>query len=184
MRIVGFEDDHIDGRLTQLFELYLSYLDEELRVGAQGIRVMPGVHDLLDALDARDDVIVGLLTGNIAPGARAKLMSAGIDPARFAIGAYGSDHERRGELPGVAQRRARELLGVDVAGGDVIVIGDTPADIDCGRAIGARAIAVATGSFSMDELRLHGPAALFRDLSATADVIRAIMADEPATWPS
>src|SRR5262249_50341436 len=147
-------------------------------------RVMPGVRELLDALDARDDVIVGLLTGNLEEGARAKLRSAGIDPNRFVVGAFGSDHEERGELPAVAQRRAREQFGIDVAGADVIVIGDTPADIHCGRGVGARAIAVATGHYSLDELRTHAPAALFADLSVTADVVRAIVAEEPAASAS
>jgi phosphoglycolate phosphatase-like HAD superfamily hydrolase len=184
MRHVGHGDDHIDSRMTELLDLYVGYLHEELLAGADGVRVMPGVRQLLDALDARDDVIVGLLTGNLEEGARAKLSSAGIDPRRFVVGAFGSDHEMRGELPAVAQRRAREQLGVDVSGPDVIVIGDTPADIHCGRGVGARAIAVATGHYSLDELRAHSPAALFADLSATADVVRAILAEEPAASAS
>jgi phosphoglycolate phosphatase-like HAD superfamily hydrolase len=178
MRHVGHGDDHIDARMTELLDLYVGYLHEELLSGAEGVRVMPGVRELLDALGARTDVIVGLLTGNLEEGARAKLRSAGIDPSRFVVGAFGSDHEERGELPAVAQRRAREQLGVDVSGADVIVIGDTPADIHCGRGVGARAIAVATGHYSLDELRAHGPAALFADLSATAEVVRAIVAAE------
>ena len=176
MRLVGHGDDHIDDRMTDLLDRYVVYLHEELRIGADGVRVMPGVCELLDALDARDDVIVGLLTGNLEEGARAKLRSAGIDPDRFKLGAYGSDHEERGELPAVAQRRARERFDVEVAGPDVVVIGDTPADIHCGRGLGARAIAVATGHYSVSELEAHLPAAVFTDLSATGDVVRAILA--------
>ena len=130
---------------------------------------MPGVCELLDALEERDDVVLGLLTGNLEAGARAKLSSAGIDPDRFEVGAYGSDHELRGELPAVAQRRAREELGLDIAGADVVVIGDTPADLHCGRGIGARAIGVATGHYSVDELSQHQPAAVFADLSNTLE---------------
>jgi phosphoglycolate phosphatase-like HAD superfamily hydrolase len=137
---------------------------------------MPGIHELLDRLDGRDDVILGLLTGNLVAGARAKLIAADIDPDRFVIGAYGSDHEMRGELPAVAQRRALETLGIEVAGPNVVVIGDTPADVHCGRSIGARAIAVATGSYSVAELMEHGPAAAFEDLSDTEAVLDAIMA--------
>src|SRR5205814_7926843 len=97
------------------------------------------------------------------------------------VGAFGSDHELRGELPAVALRRARDELGIAVTGSDVVVIGDTPADIQCGRAIGARAIGVATGHFSVDELRRHAPIAVFADLSPTDDVVRAILSDaEPA----
>jgi len=137
----------------------------------------PGIPPLLDALDRRDDAVLGLLTGNLAAGARAKLCAAGIDPARFRVGAYGSDHEVRGELPAVAQRRAREELGLEVHGGDVIVIGDTPSDIACGRGIGARAIGVATGHYTVEALLEHAPAAVFPDLSDTDAVVRAIMSE-------
>ena len=179
MRLEGHGDDHIDANMARVFDLYVAYLDEELRDGRAGVRVMPGVRELLDALALKEDVVLGLLTGNLAAGARAKLLAAGIDPTRFRVGAYGSDHERRGELPAVAQRRAREELRVDIDGRDVVVIGDTPADIECGRAIGARAIGVATGGFSVDELRRHHPAAVFADLSATRDVVNAILTDAP-----
>jgi len=175
MRIEGHGDEHIDAHMSPLLDRYVEYLDEELRVGSSGVRVMPGVCELLDVLDARDDIVMGLLTGNLEAGARAKLSSAGIDHTRFRVGAYGSDHETRSELPAVAQRRAREELGLDVHGGDVIVIGDTPADIQCGRGIGARAIGVATGHYSTEELWEHAPAAVFEDLSPTHEVVRVIV---------
>ena len=175
MRIEGHGDEHIDAHMSPLLDRYVAYLDEELRVGSSGVRVMPGVCELLDVLDARDDVVMGLLTGNLEAGARAKLSSAGIDHTRFRVGAYGSDHETRAELPAVAQRRAREELGLDVRGSDVIVIGDTPADIQCGRGIGARAIGVATGHYSMEELWAHAPVAVFEDLSPTHEVVRVIV---------
>ena len=175
MRLEGHADAHIDEHMPPVFERYVDYLHEELRSGSAGVCVMPGVQDLLEALDARDDVILGLLTGNLEAGARAKLGSAGIDPTRFRVGAYGSDHETRGELPAVAQRRARGTLGVDVSGGDVVVIGDTPADIQCGRSIGARAIGVATGHYSVKELWAHDPAAVFEDLTPTREVVDVIV---------
>lgn len=175
MRIEGHEDPHIDDRMPALLDKYVAYLGEELLTSAAKVETMPGVNALLNALAQRDDAIVGLLTGNLAAGAKAKLASVGIDFEQFKVGAFGSDHELRGELPAVAQQRARTELGVDVAGADVVVIGDTPADIDCGRSIGARAIAVATGSYSVDDLRAHRPAAVFEDLSDTGAVIDAIM---------
>ena len=174
MRLEGHADEHIDARMQALLDRYVLYLHEELRASERPVRVMPGVFELLDALEARRDVLMGLLTGNLVAGARAKLAAAGIDPDRFRIGAYGSDHETRGELPAVAQRRARDELGIVVEGGDVVVIGDTPADLHCGRSIGARAIGVATGHYSVQELLGHDPAAVFEDLSCTADVLRAI----------
>jgi phosphoglycolate phosphatase-like HAD superfamily hydrolase len=177
MRMEGHHDSHIDERMERLLERYLAYLDEELERGP-AVTVMPGVFDLLDTLEARDDVLLGLLTGNLAAGARAKLAAASIDPDRFRVGAYGSDHELRGELPAVAQRRARDELGVETRGRDVIVIGDTPADIQCGRSIGARAIGVATGHYSVEDLLEHSPAAVFEDLTPTHDVVRAIVTEE------
>jgi len=183
MRMEGHGDEHIDERMGRMLARYVELLHEELRGGPGSTRLMPGVRELLDALDARDDVLLGLLTGNLAAGARAKLSVAGIDPDRFRIGAFGSDHELRGELPRVAQQRARDELGLDVAGSDVVVIGDTPADIQCGRAIGARAIAVATGHYSVADLERHHPAAVFADLSATDEVVQAIVGDDLARGP-
>ena len=175
MRLEGHADEHIDARMQALLDRYVLYLHEELQASERPVRVMPGVFDLLGALEARHDVLMGLLTGNLAAGAQAKLAAAGIDPRRFRVGAYGSDHEIRGELPAVAQRRARDELGIAVQGSDMVVIGDTPADLHCGRSIGARAIGVATGHYSAEELRSHAPAAVFEDLSCTADVVRAII---------
>jgi phosphoglycolate phosphatase len=175
MRMEGHADDHIDQRMGRMLSRYVEILHEELNSGVGRTRVMPGVHELLDALDARDDVLLGLLTGNLAAGARAKLAAAGIEPDRFRVGAYGSDHETRGELPRVAQQRARDELGLDIPGHDVVVIGDTPADIHCGRGIGAQSIGVATGHYSVEELARHNPTAVFPDLSATADVVRVIL---------
>jgi phosphoglycolate phosphatase-like HAD superfamily hydrolase len=180
-RFDGKTDPQIVRELMRLLSRYVEFLHEELQSGVTSTRLMKGVRELLDALDSRDDVLLGLLTGNLAEGARAKLGAAGIDPARFRVGAFGSDHEARGELPGVAQRRARDELGFDIAGSDVVVIGDTPADIQCGRAIGARAIGVATGHYSAEELARHHPAAVFEDLSSTDEVIRVIVADSVAS---
>lgn len=177
MRFAGHADERIDAGMGGLFERYLEYLEDELRAASADVRVMPGVYELLDVLDDRDDAVLGLLTGNLAAGARAKLTAAGIDPNRFTIGAYGSDHETRAELPAVAQRRAREELGLVIEGPDVVVIGDTPADLSCGRAIGARAIGVATGHYSVEDLSLFDAAAIFPDLSCTDDVVRVIFAD-------
>jgi phosphoglycolate phosphatase len=176
MRLEGHADEHIDDRMGRMLDRYVEFLHEELTSGVGRTRVMPGVYELLDALDARDDVLLGLLTGNLAAGARAKLSAAGIDPNRFRVGAYGSDHETRAELPRVAQERARTDLGLEIPGHDVVVIGDTPADIQCGRGIGARSIGVATGHYSVEELASHSPSAVFPDLSATADVVRVIVA--------
>jgi phosphoglycolate phosphatase-like HAD superfamily hydrolase len=178
MRAEGHADDHIDGGMVQLVEHYLEGLRGELAEGTRNVRVLPGVPEVLDVLEARDDVVLGLLTGNLEAGAATKLGAAGIDIGRFRVNAFGSDHERRGDLPAVAVARARELLGLDVPGERVVIIGDTPADIECGRDIGARAIAVATGRYDVATLQSHAPAAVFEDLADTDAVVRAILADD------
>ena len=174
MRMEGHADDVIDARMQALLDDYVTGLHEELLSGATLIQRFDGVLELLAALEAREDRRIGLLTGNIEIGAGAKLRAVGIDPTRFTVSAFGSDHEVRGELPAIAQRRAREQLGLDVNGDRIVIIGDTPADIDCTRGIGARAIAVATGRYSVADLAEHSPVAVFSDLSDTDAVMRAI----------
>ena len=175
MRMEGHADDHIDERMSHLLDRYVDYLHEELDQTAAAVRLMPGVAELLDALEPRTDVVLGLVTGNLAAGAAAKLRAGGVDPARFRVGAYGSDHELRVELPAVALRRAREELDASIEGPDVVVIGDTPADVECGRAVGALTIGVGTGYYTADELRDCGADDAFDDLADTAAVVRAIV---------
>jgi phosphoglycolate phosphatase len=175
MRMEGHGDEHIDERMQRLLDRYVEFLEVELHDPAHPPRLMPGIDPLLDALDARDDVVLGLLTGNVPGGARAKLEAVGIHPDRFRVGAFGSDHELRPELPAIAQRRAREQLQLEIPGERMVVIGDTPADVTCGRALGARAIGVATGRYSTVELAAHGAAAVFEDLSRTEVVVTAIL---------
>ena len=161
--------------VDRVLERYVTLLEDELARPTQRTRVYPGVLELLAALDERADCVSGLLTGNVRPGARLKLASGGLDIARFRIGAFGSDSAHRPDLPAVAQRRAREELGLDLAGGDVVIVGDTPADVTCGRGIGARAIGVATGSYKVDALIAAGAYAAFEDLSKTDEVLDAVV---------
>jgi phosphoglycolate phosphatase len=163
-----------DGAVERVLARYVANLRDELAGPGHRTMVYPGVHAVLDALESRSDCVLGLLTGNVAEGARLKLRSAGLDPARFRVGAFGSDHHVRAELPAVAQRRAGELLGRPVAGADVVIIGDTPADMTCGQGIGARAIGVGTAAYRPDELVAAGAHAAFADLSDTAAVVAAI----------
>lgn len=175
MRMEGHDDQRIDAEMQRLFELYLRHLPDELSAEGHQAYTLPGVPELLDALEARADVILGLLTGNLEDGARAKLNAVGIAFDRFRIGAYGSDHEHRPELPAIARARTRQQLGIDIRGERIVVIGDTPADLTCGRALGAAAIGVATGRYSVEDLLAHAPAAVFEDLSNTDAVVRAIL---------
>ena len=174
MRTAGFEDAVIDERMPSVLEHYLGGLDREL-AAAPPPRVYAGVRELLDALERRADVTIGLLTGNIEGGARAKLAAANLGPQRFRLGAFGSDHERRDALPAIARARATALLEREIAGDALVIIGDTPHDITCGRSIGARAIGVATGHYAAAALAEHAPVAVFDDLSVTDRVIEAIL---------
>jgi phosphoglycolate phosphatase-like HAD superfamily hydrolase len=174
MQLAGLPRETIDARLPDALARYVQLLAVELQSEHRG-DVFPGVHALLDALEARDDVVLGLLTGNVHEGAAAKLKAVGIDRARFKIGAFGSDHADRPELPAIARARAHEAFGTLLPGSDVVVIGDTPADMSCGNGIGARAIGVATGRYSVDALRACSAAAVFSNLSDTDAVVRAIV---------
>ena len=164
----GMSDDEIMGGFDDLWSRYLAYL--EARLPEDPVSVLPGVAELLDALAAHEDVGVGLLTGNIVGGARLKLSSGGLW-GRFTFGSYGSDHEERDELPGIAVGRARELWGEIVSSEDAIVVGDTPRDVACGKAGGTRTLAVATGSFSVTDLAASEPDHVMEDLSSTMDVL-------------
>lgn len=178
MTLVGHDDARIDRDMDALLRRYLELLPAEL-AASDGPRpgTYPGVRELLDAVEARPDAVLGLLTGNLEAGAFAKLRAVGIAPARFVVGAFGSDHETRGALPAIARERAERKLGIQIDGGDVVVIGDTPADIACGQTLGARAIGVATGHYSVERLAACSPAAVFADLADTQVVLRAIMDD-------
>jgi phosphoglycolate phosphatase len=115
-------------------------------------RALPGVTTLLNDLRRRDALVLGLLTGNYPETGRLKIASAGIDPDQFLVAAWGIDGAARRELPPVAMRRHRELLGRDVAPAHVTIIGDTPHDVDCAKHNGCRVVAVATGSFTTEQL--------------------------------
>jgi phosphoglycolate phosphatase-like HAD superfamily hydrolase len=175
MRLAGHGDAHIDAQMQTLLDRYVECLHEELRAPGRRPYTLPGVPHLLDVLESKPDVILGLLTGNLEEGATAKLRAVGLDPGRFRIGAYGSDHEHRPELPAIALARTKRQLGIDVAGGAMVVIGDTPADLTCGKSLGASAIGVATGRHSVQELSRHEPLAVFPDLSETDAVTRVIL---------
>lgn len=173
MRMDGVSDAEIDARMDDVLALYVAGLTANLATGRRAY-TLPGVPALLDAVEACDDLVLGLLTGNLVVGARAKLGAVSLAFERFRVGAFGSDHEERPMLPPIARARASSLLGHEVPGERLIIIGDTPADIDCGRGVGARAIAVASGHYGVDELASHGPAHTFADLTDTARVLEAI----------
>lgn len=169
MRAAGVADAVIEARLGDCFASYLAELDTVIGEGA-GVRILPGVPEVVRALADRGDVVVGLLTGNIEGGARVKLRATGLWPL-FRVGAFGSDEIDRRRLPAVACARARAVTGLDFPLEQVVIVGDTPLDVDCARSCGAVAVAVATGQYGHDELAACEPDHLFVDFS---DVVAAV----------
>jgi phosphoglycolate phosphatase-like HAD superfamily hydrolase len=175
LEAAGQPEPRESARVRALCERYVGYLAQELERPATRTTLMPGIVPLLERLEAEAGVVLGLVTGNVAAGAALKLKAGGIAPERFRIGAYGSDAAHRPELPPIAARRAAALFGREPRGADVVIIGDTPADIACGAAIEARAVAVATGAYSVADLEACGPHAVFADLGDTDAVLEAIL---------
>jgi phosphoglycolate phosphatase len=150
--------------LADLQHRYVTNLAEEIVHPGHGRKgVMPGVREILDRLERRDDVLVGLLTGNFEDGARVKL--GHFDLWRyFRCGAFGGDAADRNALVPLAVERARGCGLPQIADAEVLVVGDTPHDVLCAHAAGATAVAVATGSSSVEELRATGAEHVFQDL--------------------
>lgn len=163
-----------EARVTAILDRYVGCLVRELGKPGHRTDIMPGVLELLDRLEAEEAVLLGLLTGNVAVGAELKLASGNIRPERFLVGAYGSDHAVRAELPAIAVVRAERHFGRRPSGAEIVIIGDTPADVTCGNGVGARAIGVATGAYTTDDLEAAGAYAAFTDLSDSDAVWRAI----------
>ena len=153
-----------DATIDAICATYLDALAAEMP-GSKGFVVHPGVRELLDALAARDDVAVGLGTGNLREGARIKLEHAGIHH-HFVFGGYGCDHELRPEIIRVAAERGAAHLGRPLDACRVVVIGDTPRDVEAARAIGADVLAVETGGIPASTLHAAGATWVAPDLTA------------------
>jgi phosphoglycolate phosphatase-like HAD superfamily hydrolase len=136
-------------------------------------RVLPGVYDLLEALVTRGDVALGLLTGNFRRGADLKLLHYRLDH-HFEFGGFGDDHFDRDDVARTALAEACRHLDRQYAPDHIWVIGDTPSDVKCARAIGAHAVAVATGVYSYEELEPTRPDYLFADFSDPARLLAAL----------
>jgi phosphoglycolate phosphatase len=152
----------INENVSGFLDSYVHFLSLELprRKGT----LLPGVLELLERLKLRTHVVLALLTGNVSRGARLKLDHYGVWHF-FEFGAFADDHRDRNELGRFARARAKEKHGREFAASEIDVIGDTPRDIACGKALGARTIAVATGRWTRDDLAKHQPDFLIDDLS-------------------
>jgi phosphoglycolate phosphatase-like HAD superfamily hydrolase len=157
--------------LERFFNGYLRNLESQLPLKTG--RLLPGILPLLQTLSDIPSVCLGLLTGNLKRGATLKLQHYGVHHL-FELGAFADDHHDRNQLGPFALERAVKMHGVAFPPQNVFVIGDTPHDIACARAIGASAVAVATGSFSTTQLADCNPDSLFADLSDSPAVLQAL----------
>jgi phosphoglycolate phosphatase len=175
-----------DGLLADLREKYITNLRDEIErpgrpqtteyLGSRGNvkAVMPGVRELLDALQERDDVFLGLLTGNFEAGARIKLDHFDLWKY-FRCGAFGDDSADRNALVPFALERARRCGLPDLTADHILVVGDTPHDVACALAVGAVPVGVATGGYTSDQLRASGAEMVFEDLSATQEFLKLLL---------
>ena len=159
--------------LQAFHDCYVGHLKDTLGESDRQRHLKPGLPQLLETVAARNDVVLGLLTGNFGTGAQLKLESFGI-LHYFRVGAYGSDSEDRKALVPVAQLRARQFCVTYISPERTFVIGDTPRDIDCAKAHDVKAVAVATGNYSMDDLQAHQPDLCFADLGDQEAVLDAL----------
>ena len=160
--------------VAALLDTYLGHLNE--RIGRHDGKLLPGIVPLLKVLSDRSDAVLALLTGNVIRGAEIKLTHYGVWDF-FEFGAFADDHHDRNELGKFARARALERHGEEFPPSRIYVIGDTPKDIECGRAIGACTVAIATGHYSSDQLRDHAPDFLFEDLSDTKRVVELLFGE-------
>lgn len=153
----------------RFLQSYLQHLPRSM-AALNGV-ILPGVVDLLHQLNERNDVALGLLTGNLEVGARLKLQHFAIDHF-FHFGGFGDHHHDRDDVARVAHAAARRHLNSEIHADRVWVIGDTPSDVKCGRAIGAKVLAVATGIHSLEELESSRPDDLRSSLSDVDSVLK------------
>lgn len=153
----------------RLCEAYLAHLPQSLRT--RGGTVCPGIEPLLAELQPRPGVVLGLLTGNVRAGAQHKLGHFGLWDY-FVCGGFGDDHFERDDVARMALAAVHTHLGRAVHPAEVWVIGDTPLDVQCARAVGAKAVAVATGWHPIEELAACQPDLLFPDLANPVELLR------------
>jgi len=167
MELAGLPKEDIDRGLPALFQHYLDGLEAGL--ASTPMDLLTGAGELVAILEDHSDVALGLVTGNHRRGAQLKLNSVSLD-APFPIGGFGCDHEHRNHLPGIAVERADRHWGVSFDPRDVVVIGDTPADVECGQWFGAHTVAVCTGHFDADALVAAGADVVLADFSDPTEV--------------
>jgi phosphoglycolate phosphatase-like HAD superfamily hydrolase len=149
-------------KLPEVRAAYLERLERDLNV--EKMRLLPGVGELVKALEARGDVALGLLTGNWEQGGRIKIGRYNLN-RHFPFGSFGDDGMDRNDLPPIALERARDHHNRRFVARETVIVGDSLLDVSCAKAHGIRCLAVATGKTSPDILRAAKPEWLEEDLS-------------------
>ncbi len=167
----GWSEPAIEEHIARLWERYLAELTQQ---APQRSRELPGVRPLLEELQRRTEIVLGLLTGNIEPGARLKLGAAGLNDF-FPFGAFGSDSRERQELPPIAVERASRFSGHRFHGRDVVIIGDSIYDVRCGVPHSATTIAIASGKTPPERLRAENPHPFFHSAEEREALLAAIL---------
>jgi phosphoglycolate phosphatase len=166
--LTKLEIESTDMWMNDFLSRYLSHLQIAVHNGKGHVK--PGISDLLVRLQEEEDCFLGLLTGNFEHGARVKLERFSLNPF-FPVGAFGSDFEDRNLLLPVAVRRLADAIGVVLNYQECVVVGDTPRDVECAHAWGAACVAVATGPYSIEQLRETAADAVLHDLTDTENII-------------
>ena len=173
LRDFGLGDDAIERRMPELWDAYIDGL--VVNATRDRVRELPGIRALLDVLLAREDILLGLLTGNIERGARIKLEPPSLN-RYFAFGAFGSDSADRAALPPIAVERASRIERHPFRGRDVVIIGDSIYDIRCGIPHDATSIAIASGKTPAEKLRAENPHHFFESAEETSAILNSILA--------
>ncbi len=166
LNVAGIAEDEVRSRLPEVRTRYVARLEE--RLDRQGMRLLPGVAEALEHLAGRDDVALGLVTGNWEPGARTKLSRFDLN-RYFDFGAFGCDATDRSYLPPFALDRAERRLGRRFRPEETLIVGDTIHDVTCAQAHGIPVLAVATGRTTVETLRAAGADRVVGDLTEFSD---------------
>lgn len=168
----GIYPENVDKKRGDFFAAYARQV--EASAPTLKMHLLPGVALLLEHLTVDTGFLLGLVTGNVREAVPHKLLAVGIDPALFRFGAFGSEHPDRNLLPALALSRLEQALGISIPMERVMVIGDTPRDIECARHTGVKVLCVATGRYSIEELNEFEPDYLLEDLTDT-DAVMSIL---------
>jgi len=169
----GVSEEDFAKALPVIQKRYLRSMKDMIK-GPQHVQLKPGVKEVLADWETRKELLMGLLTGNFEEGARYKLETHKLNRF-FPFGAFGDGTKNRADLPARAVAEAKRLTGQEFKGKDIVIIGDTPNDVKCGKPLGARTIAVASSNYSLDELKAENPDYAFTDLIDKATVLSAVL---------